>query len=184
MVTPALLLLAWPKSMSVSVAGVRVDQREPFHLAWHDAKTGYFVYKTFECDGGHVSLTLTRDRRGAGYVYDTSRFGRKPYEEAKEQIVDRSFPLATGHGIKIGMVRAELTRRLGKPYRVAVRGPKREFWCAMYKQVAGKKDSGVVLRNTYIFKHGKLIEVSLNHDRLPGCGSDSMSDADWPWTHF
>lgn len=46
------------------------------------------------------------------------------------------------------------------------------------------RETGRVLRNTYIFKHGKLIEIAINLDSVPGCGDDSLSDAGWPWSKF
>lgn len=183
----SLLILAspWPSNLSVKAAGIAADQREPFRVAYHDPKSGYFAYKTFECDGGHVSVSITKDRRNvASGGYDTTRFGRKAeYEETP--IKDKAIPLSTGNGVKIGMSKAAVLKKLGKPVRTAVRGKKGEFWCALYKKAQMEdKETGQVLRNTYIFKNGKLIEISINLDSVPGCGDDSLSDEGWPWTSF
>ena len=81
--------------------------------------------------------------------------------------------------------RQEVVEKLGAPTRTAVRGNAREYWCALYKKVVMKdRERGRVLRNTYIFKHGKLIEIAINLDSVPGCGDDSLSDAGWPWSKF
>ncbi len=67
-----------------------------------------------------------------------------------------------------------------------MRGRGKEYWCALYKKVVMRdRVHGRVLRNTYIFKHGKLIEIALNLDFIPGCGrDDSASDENWPWSKF
>jgi hypothetical protein len=84
------------------------------------------------------------------------------------------------------MSRDEVVRKLGAPTRTAVRGGEGEYWCALYKKVEMEdRVTGRVLRNTYIFKHGKLIELAINLDAIPGCGDDdSASDKGWPWSKF
>ena len=100
-------------------------------------------------------------------------------------IEDRKLELATKNGIRIGMTREQVVEKLGAPTRTAVRGNAREYWCALYKKVVMKdRERGHVLRNPYIFKHGKLIEIAINLDSVPGCGDDSLSDAGWPWSKF
>lgn len=183
----ALVLISpWSGNLSTKLAGISVEEREPFLICRHDPKTGYFAYKTFDCDGGHISVMLTKDRRNVGGAgYDTSRFGRKVEYAQDLKVEDRSLALATGKGVKIGMTKAAVLRRLGKPARSAVRGKKKEFWCALYKQAdLDKAGNGRILRNTYVFKGGKLIEISINLDSVPGCGEDSLSDSGWPWTSF
>lgn len=182
----AVLGTAWPKNLSVTLAGHDATSREPSNVCYHDKKTGYFAYKMLECDGGHRSIVLTRDRRMVEEAgYDTKRFGRAPKVEFTTPILERSFALKTGHGISIGMTREEVQKKLGKPAKTAVRGAKKEYWCALYKQAAMRtKEEGEVLRNTYIFKNGKLIEIAIHLDAVPGCGEDSLSDTGWPWTKF
>jgi hypothetical protein len=182
----AIAAITWPKTMATSVAGVSITTQEMVSRCWHDAKSGYYVYNTIDCDGGHKSITLTKDRRLVGEVgYDTSRFGRKPKNDPIGQIGQRSLKESAGNGIRIGMTPQQLKARLGKPTKTATRGKNREFWCAMYKKVQMEtKEEGRVLRNTYIFKNSKLIEISVNLDHVPGCGEDSLSDEGWPWTHF
>lgn len=182
----AIAAITWPKAMATSVSNISIHKYESLNRCWSDPKSGYFAYSTNECDGGHRSLTLTKDRRNVSEIgYDTTRFGRKPQSEPHSQIVEKSLLLAAGNGIKIGMTRSQLQAKLGKPTKTATRGKNREFWCAMYKKVRmDTKEEGQVLRNSYIFKNSKLIEITVNLDSVPGCGEDSLSDQGWPWTNF
>ena len=98
---------------------------------------------------------------------------------------DWKLDLATKNGIRIGMPWQEVVEILGAPTRTAVRSNVREYWCALHWKVVMKdRERGHVLRNTYIFKHGKLIEIAINLGSVPGCGDDSLSDANWPWSKF
>ena len=100
-------------------------------------------------------------------------------------IEERKLELAKKNGIRIGMSRDEVVEKLGAPTRTAVRGNARKYWCALYKKVVMKdRERGRVLRNTYIFKQGQLIEIAITRDSVPGCGDDSLSDANWPWSKF
>ena len=182
----ALLVVAWPANLTVAVGGMSTEARVVSHGCWHDPESGYYLYKTIDCDGAHVSVTLTKDRRMVlDCGFEVARFGRKPEETPGTTIEDRKLELATKNGIRIGMTRQEVEDKLGKPTRTAVRGGEKQYWCALYKKVVMKdRERGHVLRNTYIFKHGKLIEIAINLDSVPGCGDDSLSDAGWPWSKF
>lgn len=81
----------------------------------------------------------------------------------------------------MGAMEGEVRRRLGNPARQLDR---KGYRCLLYKSIRGNDQDGAVLRNTYIFKHGKLIELAVHLDSLPGCGSDSRSDKGWPWTRL
>jgi len=177
--------LAWPKAMAVTLAGMDI-RPYPTTECRYDPKSKFFVYLTNDCDGSHRSITLTRDRRLVGDLFDTSRFGRKSSPAfADAAIKERALPLSTEDGIKIGITPKQLQAKMGKPFKTAKRGAKGEFWCALYKKVQMEnKDAGQVLRNTFIFKDSKLAEISINLDSVPGCGDDSLSDAGWPWTRF
>lgn len=181
----ATLLLGWPKNLTTNMAGVSVNSFQNSNKCWRDPGSGYFAYVTMECDGAHRSITLTRDRRVVGEAgYDTGRFGRKPENEPFSQIKDKKLVLVAGNGIKIGMTRRQVQTKLGNPNKTAVRGNNNEFWCALYKRSDLKKGEGHILRNTYIFKNSKLVEISISLDSVPGCGDDSLSDKGWPWTKF
>lgn len=182
-----LLLAAWPFNLTVATSGMSAEAREITYGCWHDPQSGYYLYKSMDCDGAHTSITLTKDRRMVTESgFEVARFGRKPKESAGTKIEERSFDLTTKHGIRIGMSRDEVTGILGAPTRTAVRGKDRQFWCALYKKVEmDDKVNGRVLRNTYIFKNDKLIEIAINLDSIPGCGEDNTaSDENWPWSKF
>ena len=181
------LLAAWPSNLTLAAGGMSAEARTVSYGCWHDPKSGYYLYKSMDCDGAHTSITLTKDRRMVTESgFEVARFGRKPENAAGANIEERTLELATKHGIRIGMSREEVEAKLGAPTRTAVRGKNKEYWCALYKKVQMEdKVSGRVLRNTYIFKHGKLIEMSIQLDSIPGCGDDnSASDEGWPWSQF
>ncbi len=117
--------------------------------------------------------------------FEVARFGREKDDAPLVNIEERSFSPATKHGIAIGASREVVLAKLGQPTRTAVRGRSEEYWCALYKEVVMyNRETGLVLRNTYIFKHGKLIEIAVNLDSIPGCGETTLSDEGWPWSKF
>ena len=182
-----LLLAAWPSHLTVAAGGMSAEARTVSFGCWHDPKSGYYLYKSMDCDGGHTAITLTKDRRMVTESgFEVARFGRKPEEAPGNNIEERALDLVTKHGIRIGMSREEVVAKLGAPTKTAVRGKQKEFWCALYKKMQMEdKVNGRVLRNTYIFKNDKLIEMAINLDSIPGCGGDdSKSDEGWPWSQF
>ena len=181
------LLAAWPSNLTIATSGMSAEARTVTYGCWHDPKSGYYLYKSMDCDGAHTSITLTKDRRMVMESgFEVARFGRKPEDGAGAKIEERAFEPSTKHGIRIGMSRDEVVAKLGTPTKTAVRGKQKEFWCALYKKVQMEdKVTGQVLRNTYIFKNDKLIEIAINLDSIPGCGDDnSGSDEGWPWSQF
>ena len=167
---------AWPKNMTVGMAGFSLESSKAVNVAWHDNTSGYFAHKGWDCDGSHRSIRLTKDRRLlSGMGFDMKRFGRKG--DAYQEVLEHPFRISTSHGIRIGMSQAGVTSKLGKPLKSLKTN---EFTSIMYKKIV----PGKVLRNMYIFKAGKLIEISLQLDSIPGCGEDSLSDEGWPWTIF
>lgn len=181
----SLMIVAWPANLTPSLSGINLEKMSLDRICRFDPSSKYFLYTSAECDGGHRSVTLTRDRRMVDATgFDTTRFGRKPQFEGSASIANGAVRLQTGNGVAIGMSKSAVLKKLGKPARVAVRGAKKQYWCALYKKLNGTRDDGVILRNTYIFKDGKLIEIALNLDAVPGCGEDSVSDQGWPWSKF
>ena len=182
------LLAAWPSNLTVAAAGMSAETRTVSYGCWHDPASGYYLYKSMDCDGAHTNVTLTRDRRMVTESgFEVARFGRKPDEAAGAKITERKIDLTTKNGIRIGMTRDEVVGKLGEPTRTAVRGSEKQYWCALYKNVEmTDKVSGRVLRNTYIFKDDKLIEIAINLDSFPGCSDDddTKSDEGWPWSKF
>ncbi|MFN6018330.1 MAG: hypothetical protein ACK49N_12215 [Verrucomicrobiota bacterium] len=177
----------WAECLTVTLGGISAEDQIIGISCWHDPKSGYYLLKTTECDSAHVAVILTKDRRIVTKCgFEVAGFGRKPEYGSGEIVEHRKIDLITKNGIHIGMTRKQVEQKLGKPNRTAVRGGTREYWCMLYKKVAMEdKKIGRVLRNTYIFKHDKLIEISINLDSVPGCGDDDhLSDANWPWSEF
>ena len=98
-------LATWPANMTDSVAGLSLSRRAVTNVSWWDRKSGYFAVKTFECDGAHRMVTLTKDRRILEDMgYDMARFGRKAKGSGEgAQVQDHAFEPATKHGVWIGM---------------------------------------------------------------------------------
>lgn len=185
MLSLLIMAIAWPSNMCVSMAGLSVESRELTAACWHDPKSGFFAVKTLDCDGAHRMVMLTKDRRVVNdYGYDTTRFGRAPKDDwTGNKVEDHPFAAKTKHGVAIGDTKSRVLAKLGRPTKSVTK--KGIYWCALYKKVVmDDKENGSVLRNTYIFKNGKLIEIMLNLDSIPGCGENSLSDDGWPWTKF
>src|SRR4051812_29143662 len=69
-------------------------------LGVHDSKTGYYLLRTVECDGGIVELSLTKDRN------EVENYGfpaRDSKEASTYKLIEKPLPsLSTGHGVRIG----------------------------------------------------------------------------------
>src|ERR687894_484331 len=96
------LLAAWPSNLTVATAGMSAEARTVSFGCWHDPKTGYYLYKSMDCDGGHTAITLTKDRRMVTESgFEVARFGRKPEQAAGANIQERKLELSTKNGIRI-----------------------------------------------------------------------------------
>jgi hypothetical protein len=188
MLTSLILLttLAWPRSMTISAGGFSLESRQVTNACWRDPRSGVYALKTMECDGAHRSITVTKDRRVvASSGYNLARFGKPNPEGYSNEVESRTVKASTAHGVAFGASRTSVVRKLGSPFKTVTRGSKGEFRCDLYKRVVmDSREDGQVLRNTYVYKNGKLIEILLNLDAIPGCGDDSRSDEGWPWTKF
>jgi hypothetical protein len=176
----------WPTNLCASIGTVSAEEQVGGISCWHDTSSGYYLYRVIDCDWAHVGVTLTKDRRMvANCGFEIPNYNDKKKDLPSNPIVLKKFKLATKNGVQIGMTREQVEKKLGKASRTAVRGGNKEYWCMLYKKAAMEDDSyGCVLRNTYIFKHDKLIEIAINLDRLPGCCEDALSDENWPWSKF
>lgn len=188
MMTSLILLtaLAWPRNMTISAGGFSLESRQVTNGCWRDPQTGVYALKTMECDGAHRSITVTKDRRViSSSGYNLARFGKANPEGYENEVVERTVRSSTGHGVAFGASRTAVLRKLGTPFKSVKKGRNGEFRCDLYKKIQmDSREDGSVLRNTYIYKNGKLIEILLNLDAIPGCGDDSRSDEGWPWTKF
>ena len=182
-----LLLAVWPSNFTPASAGCRPKRASSARLL---ARSGERLLR-LQVDGLRwCAHQRHADRRIAAWSSTRALKSRASAASRKTrpgaEVEQRKLDLGTKNGIRIGMTRDAVIAKLGKPTRTAVRGKGKEFWCALYKKVAMRdRENGRVLRNTYIFKHDKLIEIAINLDSIPGCGDDdSASDEGWPWSQF
>jgi len=162
MVLSILLLVAHhpPAWFDTTLAGYKFAYDEKHgSIAVHDPKSGFFLVREIECDGGLVSLLLTRDRK---VVADNgfSVTGYSASDSVLPKVVEKPLPsLSTGKGLSIGDSEAKLKALYGKPKSVQFEGNAKQFRVCSYKL---KTDADYEAR--YTFKVGKLIEVSLFRD--------------------
>jgi hypothetical protein len=176
-------ILSPPARVTDSVGGFSVQGRTLSQACRHDSRTGHYLLKQLDCDGAHVAVVLTRDRNMVeDWGYDVPNFGTP---DPRGAIEAKPFPLETKNGIRIGMTVAQVEGRIGRPDRVGRRGASGEFLCYLYRKITMEdKENGYALRNTYVFKGGRLIEVQIHGDSIPGCGQDGLSEEGWPWGRF
>lgn len=134
----------------------------------HDPKRGFYLVRGAECDGSHVSLLLTRDRK------EVNQWGYKIRTLASDEghlaLKERPLPsLATGKGIQIGDTAVTVQKRLGRPTRVERTSDQRQFTNYVYFWRDVKNGEGDEITNRYVFKAGRLIEISFHRDSVPGC---------------
>lgn len=170
-----------------SVAGYSVKGRQVANTQVRDPENGYYVWKSLDCDGAHVAVTLTRDREMLGVARhpgqkssDGSYALRQP-----EDVPTRRLALATKNGVRIGMRVDQVEDRIGAPDRVARKGWSNQFLCYLYRKITMEdKERGYALRNTYVFKNGVVIEIQIHGDGIPGCGGDGRDESWWPTGRF
>jgi len=128
-------------------------------VAVHDSKTGFFLVREIECDGGIVTLTLTRDRKEVSNMGYTVT-GNSPPDSGIPKVVEKPLPnLSTGKGLSIGDSEANMKSLYGQPKSVHLDGNAKQFRVCTYKR---KTDANY--EASYTFKAGKLIEISLLRD--------------------
>ena len=149
---------AWFDTMLAGYAFEYDEQHRPITV--HDAKTGFYLVRSVDCDGAFVRLLLTRDRKlvsemGVGVPGFNDA---DPYEIA----VEKPLPsLSTGKGLKIGDSEARMRALLGSPSKASVEGSRSQFRVCSYKWKSpkNKDDISVTYDQRYTFKAGRLIEV-------------------------
>jgi hypothetical protein len=125
----------------------------------HDAKSGFFLVRDIECDGGQLSLLLTRDHHSVeGYESDSEyKLKQKPLPS-----------LVTGKGVAIGDSESKMKSLLGSPSSHEITGSRDQFTVFHYAWLQRGKDAEVQYDEAYTFKHGKLIEIQFSRDENPG----------------
>jgi hypothetical protein len=162
-----------PAWFDKSVAGyvLQWDDKHPGGC-FFDSKKGFYVMRVPECDGSHLSLILTRDRKMvAGSAFHVKDLPKSMGENGYDTVHSASFrSLATGKGISIGDSQSVVRAKLGAPSKQEKAGNRKQFleWTYLWRDV--KKGVGAEWQNIYVFKTGKLIEVRFHRDSVPGCG--------------
>lgn len=167
-----LATLAWPKNLTDSAAGLSVESRQLMQACWHDSNSGWYALKTTECDGAHVAVTITKDRHiieDAGY--DVPNFGKGMDEfYGPNRIEERTFTPKTKNNISVGSTAAQITKALGKPKTQFRDGARGQFTVLSYLSVhMVDKENGTSLENQYVLKDGKVIEIRIYREAIPGC---------------
>jgi hypothetical protein len=157
-----------PKWFDTHVAGYALafDARHG-QAGVYDPKRDFYMVRGIECDGGHVELLLTRDRKEV-----VNRGFSVPSLNEKNGMPLQTAPLrnlATGKGIEIGTSAAAVRRRLGTPTRMERTGNRKQFLNYVYHWRDVKNGVGAEWTNTYVFKADHLIEISFRRDAVPGC---------------
>ncbi len=163
-----------PKWLDTKLAGYLLAHDDKRGQAGvFDKRTGFHLVRTIDCDGAHIMVMLTRDRR------EVSNQGYKVHKGHELHIEDTSWrpldnkplpSLSTGKGVRIGDSPQRVRARLGAPRTVKRTGARKQFLEYTYLWKNVKNGVGTEWRNRYTFKAGKLIEIAFNRDMVPGCG--------------
>lgn len=147
-----------PKNVDISVAGY-VIQKDPVTI--YDKTSGFYLMRSVECDGSHRSIVLTKRREQTGWYQ-----GAYLSEYHERELAY----LRTGRGIAIGDGVKKVIRVLGKPTETI----KKDKWEGLLfvGKVRYAPGEGVNYTSEYVFENGKLIEVRLGQDMVPGCGGE------------
>jgi len=150
------------------------------NIGVYDKGKGHYLIRNVECDGGHLMLILTRDRRIIEMLnYDAPNYKHKKYP-GEWKLVEKKLPsLSTGKGVKIGSTPSALTAKLGKPTEIKRTGKSKQYTEYRYIWTDTKNGEGTESANVYTFKSGKLIEISFYKDAIPGCGGGTR-----PWEYL
>jgi hypothetical protein len=150
-----------PGWMDFTIAGyaLKYDRAHSQALIFDKAR-GFYLRREIECDGGILTLELTRDRRDVAdgeNVID----GRDVHGALHKSL--RS--LSTGKGITIGDTPSKVVNRLGKPSKIERSGERRQFTDYVY--IWKSKESGgnpLEYTETYTFKRSLLIQIVFFRD--------------------
>jgi hypothetical protein len=131
--------------------------KESAQIKRRDTKSGFWICRTLECDGGHVTLMLTKDRAilpvPDGWDPESKKAANFRY-------------LGTDRGIRIGITESQATDKIGMPLKRKLDGP---YVRTSYEWKNLKNGEGYIFSQELVFKKGKLIEISVGREAVPGC---------------
>ena len=151
-----------PKWVDSMLAGYALlDDEKHRDVAVYDEKTGFFIVREAECDGGLLTLLLTRDRSLLkNFGFRMPGKGDADHDEYKAVTLKPLPSLSTGKGVAIGDTCEDVEKRLGKPTKVKKSGASEQFLDYVYSWKSGKGDYTTEYDETYTFKAGKLIQIN------------------------
>lgn len=153
-----------------SVAGYALQYDETHGQAGiHDPKTNYYLLRSIECDGAHLTVILTRDRTiMTSNGYRVPNFKDPSGAEGYTAVVEKPLSsLSTSKGVRIGDTPSQVKARLGKPTEIKTTGSRKQFVELDYVWRDIKNGEGHIWTNSYTFKQGKLIEITFNREMYP-----------------
>ena len=131
--------------------------KESAQIKRQDARSGLWIARMIECDGAHVSLVLTRDKKlihvEDGWDPNSSKPTALRY-------------LGTDRGVLIGMTETQVSGKIGKPQKRKLDGP---YVRTSYEWKNLKNGEGFIYSQELVFKKGDLIEISVGREAVPGC---------------
>ncbi len=131
----------------------------------HDPKSGFFLLRQSECDGGLLTLELTRDHHDL--PPDLAEFASWEGQGHIKFPIEKPLPsLKTSKGVSIGDTPAKLTQLLGKPKKIEPSGERAQYTDYVYKRRGGRGERDAEYTETYTFKHGLLIQILFFRDAL------------------
>ena len=138
---------AWMDWMIAGYAFAYDEKHQPVTV--FDAKSGYYLVRGAECDGGILGLVLTNQNEGDESIH----LVRKALQS-----------LSTGRGISIGDTPSRVERILGKPWKIEKNDvfPGATTYC--YEWVVGVEDEGNTYTESYSFKKKKLVRINFHRD--------------------
>lgn len=159
-----------PAWLDKSLAGYQVASDGARSQAGvYDPKRDFYLVRGIECDGAHINVTLTRDR----HVVSNWGYQVPSLPDVKGYLPLQTKPLpslATSHGVRIGDDEKALRSRLGAPTSITRSGNRNQFRNHSYVWRNVKSGVGEIWTNEYVFKEGRLIEMTFSRDAVPGCG--------------
>jgi hypothetical protein len=150
-----------PAWLDFMLAGYALEYDEKHgEVGVYDQWKGFYLTRVPECDGGILSVTLTRDRAlVSNDGFNVPGYGQDRGPEAPK-VIPKALPsLSTGKGVKIGDNQSQVKKLLGPPTREQFSGSRDQFVDLVYSWKSGKGGEGAEYDETYTFKQGKLIEV-------------------------
>lgn len=153
-----------PPWLDMELAGYTLADDQTHHpTVVHDVKSGFFLIRQIECDGGMITLELTRDHHDL--PADMDEFASWEGLGGKKLPLEKPLPnLKTSKGVSIGDSPANLKQSLGKPSKIEPSGERDQYLNYVYECTLGKGDGRVGYTETYTFKKSKLIQIVFFRD--------------------